>query len=112
MFNISIAIIVIGIILVILEAVIPGFFIAIPGTAVIVFGILSWILGIEEVVTSWWGWTIVLVCTTIASILTIMIYRKLAPVSNPVTTTSEIVFRRSGVLRSSISIGSSASSAG
>jgi len=98
MFNISIAIIIIGIFLVILEAVVPGFFIAIPGTAVIVFGILSWILGIEEVVTSWWGWSIVLVCTAIASVLTIMIYKKMAPVSEPETTTSDGLVGRTGIV--------------
>ena len=94
----AIAIIIIGIFLVILEAFIPGFFIAIPGTAIIVFGILSWILGIKSVITSWWGWSIVLVCTTIAAILTIMLYKKIAPISKPETTTSVGLIGRIGVV--------------
>jgi len=94
----AIAIIIIGIFLVILEAFIPGFFIAIPGTAIIVFGILSWILGIKSVITSWWGWTIVLVCTFIAAIFTIMLYKKIAPISDPETTISDSLIGRIGVV--------------
>lgn len=94
----AIAIIIIGIFLVILEAFIPGFFIAIPGTAIIVFGILSWILGMNKVITSWWGWTIVLLCTAIAAIFTIMLYKKIAPISEPETTTSDGLVGKIGIV--------------
>ena len=98
MFNISVGIIIFGIFLVILEAVIPGFFIAIPGTAVIVFGILTWMFEFETVIKSWWGWTIVLTCTSIAAILTIIIYKKIAPVSEPETTMSDGLVGKTGIM--------------
>ncbi len=81
--DIAIMFIIIGALMELAEIFIPGFFIAVPGTAAIIYGFL--ILLFPWILEVWWGpWVLALLTIPITG-FAILIYRSLSPPSKPVT---------------------------
>jgi membrane-bound ClpP family serine protease len=78
--------IVVGTLFLVVEALNPGFFIAVPGTVLIILGILL-VLGIDVFSTPF-GLIIAVLLTIAASIVTIWIYKKINPDTKSPTTIS------------------------
>ena len=76
--------VVLGIICIAIEATIPGFFIAVPGTALIVLGILG-ACGVD-CVNSPLGLIGVIFAAIVAAIVSVLIYKKLSSGQDPITT--------------------------
>ena len=78
--------IVVGTLFLVVEALNPGFFIAVPGTVLIILGILL-VLGIDVFSTPF-GLIVAVLLTIAASIVTIWIYKKINPDTKSPTTIS------------------------
>ncbi len=87
--------IIIGLALLIIEALQPGFFVAVPGTTLIVLGTVT--LLIPEVAQDY-APVIIVVTALVSSIITIIFYRKLAPGQQPQTTSMDILAGKEGVV--------------
>ena len=84
----------IGAILLVAEAVTPGFFIVVPGTILVLLGIIA-ILA-PELLTLPWGIVVFLVITTVVSAGTIVFYRRLAPGHKPLSTSMDTLVGQRG----------------
>lgn len=87
--------IIIGLALLIVEAAQPGFFVAVPGTTLIVLGAV--VLLIPEVAQDY-APVIIVVTAVVSSIITISFYRKIAPGQKPQTTSMDILSGKEGVV--------------
>ena len=87
--------IIIGLGLLILEAAQPGFFVAVPGTTLIVLGTVT--LLIPEVAQDY-APAIIVVTALLSSIITISLYRKMAPGQKPQTTSMDVLAGREGTV--------------
>ena len=87
--------IIIGLGLLIVEAAQPGFFVAVPGTTLIVLGTVT--LLIPEVAQDY-APAIIVVTALLSSIITIGLYRKMAPGQKPQTTSMDILAGREGTV--------------
>ncbi|MDD5472576.1 MAG: NfeD family protein [Candidatus Methanoperedens sp.] len=87
--------VIIGLGLLIMEAAQPGFFVAVPGTTLIVLGTVM--LLIPEF---WQEWApaIIVVTALVSSIITITFYRKMAPGQKPQTTSMDILAGKEGTV--------------
>ena len=85
------------------EALHPGFFIAVPGTVLLVMGAIFILLpGVFEQ----WSPIIMVVTAIVASIGTIMIYRRIAPGQKPFTTSMDTLAGKKGIVTTDIDPGS------
>jgi membrane protein implicated in regulation of membrane protease activity len=84
-----------GIGLLILEAAQPGFFVAVPGTTLIVLGVVT--LLIPQVAQDY-APVIIVVTALVSSILTITFYRKMAPGQMPLSTSMDNLAGKEGVV--------------
>lgn len=85
------------------EALHPGFFIAVPGTVLLVMGAIFILLpGVFEQ----WSPIIMVVTAIVASIGTIIIYRRIAPGQKPFTTSMDTLTGKKGVVTTDINPGS------
>jgi membrane protein implicated in regulation of membrane protease activity len=85
------------------EALHPGFFIAVPGTVLLVMGAIFILLpGVFEQ----WSPIIMVVTAIVASIGTIMIYRRIAPGQKPFTTSMDTLAGKKGIVTIDIDPGS------
>jgi len=91
--------IIIGLGLLIVEASQPGFFVAVPGTTLIVLGTVT--LLIPEVAKDYAPYIIV-VTAVVSSILTITFYRKMAPGQKPLTTSMDVLAGRQGIVKKTV----------
>ncbi|MCZ7401229.1 MAG: NfeD family protein [Candidatus Methanoperedens sp.] len=87
--------IIVGIGLLILEAAQPGFFVAVPGTTLIVLGVVT--LLIPDVAQNY-APVIIVVTALVSSILTITFYRKMAPGQKPLSTSMDNLAGKEGVV--------------
>ena len=94
-FNLGWLMIIIGLLLLIVEAAQPGFFVAVPGTTLIVLGAV--VLLIPEYAQDWAPWIIV-ITALISSIITVFMYRRLAPGQEPSTTSQDILAGMDGTV--------------
>jgi membrane protein implicated in regulation of membrane protease activity len=78
--------IVVGTLFLVVEALNPGFFIAVPGTVLIILGILL-VLGVDVFSTPF-GLIVAVILTVAASIVTIWIYKRINPDTKSPTTVS------------------------
>lgn len=92
--------IIIGLGLLILEASQPGFFVAVPGTTLIVLGTVT--LLIPEFAQEW-APAIIVVTALISSIITITFYRRIAPGQKPFSTSMDVLAGREGIVVKTIS---------
>ena len=101
--NIGWVMIIAGMGLLIIEASQPGFFVAVPGTTLIVLGAAT--LLIPEFAQDWAG-VIIVVTALVSSVGTIILYRKIAPGHKPLSTSRDILEGRSGVVVTAVTPGS------
>ncbi len=91
--------IIVGLVLLIVEASQPGFFVAVPGTILIVLGTVT--LLIPEFAQDY-APAIIVVTALISSIITITFYRKIAPGQKPFATSMDILAGKEGIVVSTI----------
>jgi membrane protein implicated in regulation of membrane protease activity len=91
--------IIIGLLLLIVEASQPGFFVAVPGTILIVLGVVT--LLIPEFAQEW-APAIIVVTALVSSIITITFYRRIAPGQKPSTTSMDILSGKEGIVVSTV----------
>ena len=84
-----------GIGLLILEAAQPGFFVAVPGTTLIVLGVVT--LLIPQFAQDY-APVIIVVTALVSSIITITFYRKMAPGQKPLSTSMDNLAGKEGVV--------------
>lgn len=87
--------IIIGLGLLVVEAVQPGFFVAVPGTTLVVLGAVT--LLIPDVAQEW-APAIIVVTALVSSIATVLFYRKMAPGQKPQTTSMDVLEGKEGTV--------------
>lgn len=95
--------IIIGIGLLVAESLHPGFFVAVPGTVLMVMG--SVLILLPEIFDQWSA-VIMVITALIASIATIMMYRKIAPGQTPLSTSKDTLKDKIGKVTTDIEPGS------
>lgn len=93
--EIGFAMIIIGVGLMVAEAMYPGFFVAVPGTVLLVMGSVYILL--PEIFPQW-SPIIMVVTALLASIATIMLYRKIAPGQKPSSTSMDSLVGMKGIV--------------
>ena len=101
--NIGWVMIIAGIGLLVIEASQPGFFIAVPGTTLIVLGAAT--LLIPEFAQEWAA-VIIVVTALVSSVSTIILYRKIAPGHKPLSTSRDILEGREVIVVTAVTPGS------
>jgi membrane protein implicated in regulation of membrane protease activity len=94
--TLAIIFIVVGIILLIAEALTPGMFVLIPGTVLLVLGIIGYI--VPDFLYSVWSPILVLVVGVPVTYGTIKLYQQLAKPEPPTTTVMESLLGKEGVI--------------
>ena len=94
--QIGLAFVVIGIMMLLAEASAPGFFIAIPATVLIVLGLLA--MAVPGFFFSVWSPIVALLTAVPATIITILVYRMIAPPEPPTTTVGHSLIGRHGIV--------------
>jgi len=92
--NLYFALIIIGALLILYEAINPGFFAAVPGTTMIVLGIM-FLMGID-VFNTVWGVILGVASALIAASLSVLLYRRLSPEQLPTTLSRDSLVGREG----------------
>ena len=95
--------VIIGLGLLVLEASQPGFFVAVPATTLVVLGIIT--ILIPEVAQNY-APAIIVITALVSSIITISLYRKMAPGQKPQTTSMDIMAQKKGVVVKTVHSGS------
>jgi membrane-bound ClpP family serine protease len=88
------ALVVLGTLLLVLEAFNPGFFVAVPGTVLIILGILI-LLGVD-IFSSPLGIVLGVVIALIAAAVTVWMYSRIAPDQKPMTTSRDSLEGKEG----------------
>lgn len=101
--EIGLVMIIVGIGFIIAESVHPGFFIAVPGTVLLVLGAVLILL---PKVFHQWSAIIMVITALMASIFTIMLYRKIAPGQTPLSTSKDTLKDKIGIVTTDIEPGS------
>ncbi|MBA3044889.1 MAG: NfeD family protein [Candidatus Thermoplasmatota archaeon] len=94
--TIGLVLIVIGILMLVLEASSPGFFIAIPGTVVLILGMIGIIA--PDLFFTWVSPVVALLISLPITIVAIKFYQKLAPPEAPTTTVGTSLIGRQGTV--------------
>ncbi len=92
--------IIIGLGLLIVEASAPGFFVAVPGTILIVLGTVT--LLIPDFAQNY-APAIIVATAVVSSIITITFYRRVAPGQMPLTTSMDILVGKEGIVLKRVS---------
>ena len=95
-FMIAVLLIVAGAILLIIEAFSPGAFAVIPGTVLVIVGIIGAIY--PPMMNSWWSPVIAVAIAVPVTIITAKAYQRLAVPEPPVTTVAESLVGRRGTV--------------
>ena len=98
--TLGITLIIVGVLLLISEVVVPGFFIAIPGTVILVLGAI----GVIEpgFLESKWTPLVVLIVAIPTFFATIMFYKKFGPTGPPITTVATSLEGKRGKVTAAI----------
>lgn len=94
----------IGAVLLLVEAAIPGFFIIVPGTILVIIGGI--IILVPDIMNYSWSPLLFAVITVVVGVLTIMFYKRLAPVQKPSTTSIDTLAGKNGEVLKEIVPGS------
>ncbi len=95
-FTVAIILIIVGAAFLVYEAFSPGAFMVIPGTILVIIGIIGALY--PDLLYSWWSPIIALVISVPITILTVKAYQRLAPPAPPTTTVTESLIGKSGVV--------------
>lgn len=88
--------IVLGVILLVIEVTQPGFFIAVPGTVLIVLGAM--VLFLPQYLGNW-APVVMVITALLSSVLTILLYRRVAtPAHSPSSTSRDTLVGKTGVV--------------
>ncbi len=90
-----------GVLFLLVELAVPGFFAVVPGTILVIVGGLM--LLFPGLVTSPLGIALLVLLTIVVSALTIVFYKRLAPVQKPFTTSMDSLVGKTGEVISQIS---------
>lgn len=100
--TVSTLFLVVGILLLLVEAASPGFFVAIPGTILIILGLFALVVPDDSVFT-FWAPIIAIGVGIPATALTVWAYKKIAPASAaPVTMSGDTLVGRRGKVTSTV----------
>jgi len=94
--TIALICIIVGVLLLIAEAMSPGFFMLIPGAIFIAVGIIGYF--VDDFFGSWLLIAVVLVAAVLTTALTIELYQRLASPAPPETLVTESMIGRSGIV--------------
>ncbi|MDD1743012.1 MAG: hypothetical protein LUO85_00125, partial [Methanomassiliicoccales archaeon] len=81
--DLSIAFIVIGVLMLLAEAALPGNFLLVPATVLLVLGVLGF--AFPDILSSVWGPIVAVIVLAPSTYLTIKLYQKIAPPAPPQT---------------------------
>lgn len=95
-FVVAIALILIGALFLIIEAFSPGAFMVIPGTVLVIIGVIGLIL--PDFLFTLWSPLLALVIAVPITLVTVKGYQKLAEPAPPTTTVTETLVGREGVV--------------
>jgi len=95
-FFIGLAFIIIGVVMLVLEAVVPGSFIMVPGTVMIVLGIL-WLI-YPDWSSQWWSPILIVILIIPMIFASIKLYQMLAPPGPPETTVGSSLVGKTGIV--------------
>lgn len=95
-FTVAVVLIIIGAILLIIEAFSPGAFMVIPGTVLVIIGLIG--AAFPDILYSWWSPVIALVVAVPVTLLTVKGYQRLARPEPPTTTIVESLVGREGTV--------------
>ncbi|HJJ48803.1 MAG TPA: NfeD family protein [Methanocorpusculum sp.] len=86
----------VGIVFLIIEAASPGFFMAIPGTALVVLGLFAFFA--YDLFMSPIGIAVAVIAAIIAAIGTVLVYRKISPDRKPNTISKDTIVGKTGMV--------------
>ncbi len=95
-FTVAIILIIVGAVLLIIEAFSPGAFMVIPGTVLVILGIIG--AAFPDILYSWWSPVIALMVAIPVTLITIKGYQHLARPEPPTTTVVESLVGKEGTL--------------
>jgi membrane protein implicated in regulation of membrane protease activity len=95
-FALGLTFVIVGIVLLLIEASSPGFFIGVPATVLIVLGLIG--MYVPGFFLSPWAPIIAIVVGAPLTYVAILLYQRLAPPSPPTTTVGESLIGRTGVV--------------
>ena len=90
----------VGALLLVVEAIIPGFFIIVPGTILILLGAI--LILIPGILSYSWSPLVLALVTIIVGVLTILFYKRLAPVHKPMATSVDTLEGKTGEVTKAI----------
>jgi len=99
-FTLGLIFLVIGVIMLIVEAASPGFFIAVPATVLIVLGLMG--MAIEGFLFSVWSPVLAIMVGVPITLFTMWFYARLSPPAPPTTTVGESLISRQGLVLAEI----------
>jgi len=99
-FYIALAFVIVGILMLVAEMATPGSFIIVPGTVVLVLGLL-WMI-VPEWTLQWWSIFVAVIVLIPMIIAAIKLYQMLAPPAPPETTVASSLIGRKGIVISEI----------
>jgi membrane protein implicated in regulation of membrane protease activity len=102
--DLSLAFIVIGVLLLLVELSQPGFFILVPATVLLALGGIG--LVVPDLLLTWWSPITAVIILVPTTLLTIKLYQKLAPPSPPETTVASSLIGKEGVVEVEVVPGS------
>ncbi len=102
--TIAIICMILGLILLIIEAATPGFFAVIPGAVLVIIGLLGYF--VEDFFTSWYLPATAIVVTLVVTAVTIKGYQMLARPEPPETTVMESLVGKTGTVTQKVEPGS------
>lgn len=85
-----------GIVFLIIEAVSPGFFLAVPGTALVVLGIFAFFA--YDLFFSPAGIVVAAIAAFIAAVCTVLVYKKISPDKKPSTVFKDTLVGKTGIV--------------
>lgn len=103
-FLIAIALIIVGAVFLIIEAFSPGAFMVIPGTVLVILGVIG--VFMPDIVLTLWSPVIALVVAVPVTILTIKAYQRLGEPVPPSTTVTESLVGKTGTVTTATEVGS------
>ena len=94
--TIALCIIIIGALLIIGEAVSPGVYMIIPGTVMVVLGIIGYI--VPDFLFSIWAPITMALVGLVTSVITVIVYRRLGEPEPPATSVSDALVGKMGIV--------------
>ena len=92
--TISLAFIIVGVVLLVMEGAFPGTFLIVPGTVLLVLGFIG--LLAPDLLLSWWAPLITAILLVPMTLITIKLYQRLAPPAPPETTVASSLLGKTG----------------